>query len=419
MVIARLATGFFNPTDLVVWKSDGEALAGCLSGANGGHCQRLSKFSAAYLLNSLLHSGSEVQLALLNGAALLLPVACLGLLGGWRLMLRGGVIYLLAIVLSPLPGFYVRSGALEVQAGVTSGIFMACLARLLFDSTEAAPSTQLRALLFVSGVLLPLYKDTLVVVIGMAALVVWVAIRAYRGQSARLPSPTRLKLLARHAAIPVAVGIAISLAYNMLRYDALLPVSYVQEAVQTAPGLWKSAEFFFGSILSPNGGVVVFWALPLAVAVLGWRMRDLRAEPYAVALVVVAALLSCIGFARWWAPFGWDAWGNRLMIQPMLAVLVVSLLSLQPLAAPRGPSRRSVSALFALPVLAASAYYMLVPYIDGRDEAIHRSLWPGPACAQMLHRLQTDAPSMGLSFWRTDDYYQCSRERMLHVPSLT
>jgi hypothetical protein len=418
MVIASLATGYFNPTDLAIWMSDGDALAGCLVVDNSGHCHGLSKFSAAYLLNSLLHSGDEEQLALLNSAALLLPVACLGMMAGWRLMLRGGSIYMFAIALSPLPAFYVRSGALEVQAGVVSGIFMACLAKMLFASTEAAPSTRLRALLFIFGILLPLYKDTLVVVLGLSVFVIWVA-RAYRGQGAKFPSPTRLKLLARHTAIPVAVGIAISLSYNMLRYDALIPVSYMQEAAQTTPGLLKSAEFFFGSIMSPNGGVVIFWALPLTVALLGWGIRGLRAEPCAVALVAVAALLSCIGFSRWWAPFGWDAWGNRLMIQPMLAVLVVTLLSLQEVTPQRTLSRSSISGLFALPVLAASAYYMLIPYIDGRDKAINRSLWPGPACVQMLHRLQTDAPALALSFWKTDDYYQCARERMLYVPSPT
>lgn len=416
MVIAGLANSFIIPTDLAVWKTDGEVLVGCLTAANGGHCQGLSNFPAAYLLNSLVYSGNEEQLALLNGVALLLPVACLGLLGGWRQMLRGGAIYLLAIMLSPLPGFYVRSGALEVQAGVTSGIFMAGLARLMFDSTEAAPSTRLRALLFISGVLLPLYKDTAVVVLGVAVILVCVA-RVSIWQSARLPSPTRLKLLGRHAALPVAVGIAISLAYNMMRYDSLIPVGYMQIAAQTTPTLGKSVEFFFGSIMSPNGGVLVFWALPLTVAVLGWRMQELRAEPYAVALVAVVALLSCIGFARWWVPFGWDAWGNRLMIQPMLAVLVVSLLSLQPLSSKGNRSWSSVSVIFAVPVLVASAYYILTPYIDGRVNAIHKSLWSGPACAQMLHRLQTDAPAMGLSFWKTNDYYRCARERMLYVPS--
>lgn len=418
MALTRQATGFFTPTDLSAWESDAEILAGCVAGGYGALCQGLSKFPGAYVLNSLLYSGSEDLLALMNIASLLLPVACLGLLGGWRLMFRGGTVYLLAIALSPLPGFYVRSGALEIQAGVISGIFIACLSRLLFESTEPAPSIQLRALLCASGVLLPLYKDTLVVVLSMAVFVVWLA-RAYRLKDARLPSPTRLKLLACHAAAPVVVGVSISLAYNMLRYDSLIPVGYMQEAVQTTPSLLKSAEFFIGSIISPNGGVVIFWALSLTFALFGWLMRDLRIEPNAVALVSMVALLSCLGFARWWAPFGWDSWGNRLMIQPMLAVLVVSLLSLRPLVPQRGSHRGGAPALFALPVIAASAYYMLVPYIDGRGVALYRSLWSGPACAKMLHRLQKDSTAMGLSFWRSDVYYQCARERMLYIPTPT
>lgn len=416
--IWQLSRGFFTPTDFVAWGDDAEALRGCLAGAHAGTCPTLSKFPLAYLANASIVSGSEGRLAAINLMAVLLPVACLGLIAGWRTMLRGGSIYLVAVSLSPLPAFYLRSGALEVQAGVVSGIFIACLANLLF-ANDAVLRLPTRVLLVVSGLLLPLYKDTVVVLLGIAVVATWLTRPWWQqgGVTEKLPSRARIHALAWLVMLPVAVGLMASVTYNLYRYGSIVPAAYMSEAAATTPSLRKSLEFLLGSIMSPNGGVVVFWALPFTIASFGWSLRGLRVDRATLVIAGVAALLSCIAFARWWAPFGWDAWGDRLMIQPLLAVLVASLLGLTQATGPRIGGVRWSTALLALPALGASAYYVLVPSIDGRGNALGDSLWPGPACGQMLHRLQTDAPSMGLEFWKTDDYYRCARERMLHVPA--
>lgn len=415
--IWRLSLGFFNPTDFVVWGADAEALRACLTGMKFVTCAGLSKFPLAYLANAQLVAGAEDRLAALNMAALCAPVACLGIMQGIRPMLRSGAIYLLALVLSPLPAFYIRSGALELQAGVVSGVFVACLASVLFVRSDAPVKLSTCILLAVSGLLLPLYKDTVVVLLGAAVVVVWLSRPWWQPRASMFLSLARVKTLGGYAVLPVLLGLVLSLAYNSFRFGSVLPVAYMQEAAQTAPSLAQSLEFFFGSIMSPNGGVVIFWGLPFTVALVGWLIRGLRVDLPTGLLAAIAALLSCLAFARWWAPFGWDAWGDRLMIQPMLAILVACLLA----TSSRRSAKVTVPTLsflpFGLPVLVASAYYALIPYVVGRAEMLNSSLWPGAACEQMMRRLQTDAPAMGLSFWRTDTYYHCARERMLHVPA--
>ncbi len=81
--------------------------------------------------------------------------------------------------------------------------------------------------------------------------------------------------------------------------------------------------------LAPNGGVGWFWPLAAAVviglvviagtAARGGAERRRRSLP-AVGLVV-ALLLTTGTLASWFAPFGWVAWGPRLMVPVLPAVL--------------------------------------------------------------------------------------------------
>jgi hypothetical protein len=64
-----------------------------------------------------------------------------------------------------------------------------------------------------------------------------------------------------------------------------------------------------------------------------------------------------------------------------------------------------------------SIYYLSVPYLSTNfSTAMQASLNPGPACQNMYRALQNDAYGMGLEFWKSDIYYNCARERMLHLP---
>jgi hypothetical protein len=290
---------------------------------------------------------------------------------------------------------------------------------LAFPDRRVQPKALL-ILLTLSGFMLPLYKDTTVPVVSVG-FVLLVLIRAFATHLLPLSAPSRqsLRLVLWFGALPAALGTLLSVGYNVLKYGLPWPMSYLAEAKATTPELSKSFEFFLGSVFSPNGGAVVFWFLPFFIVIVCWRMMGLAPRNSVVWLGAITVLVSCLGLARWWAPFGWDSWGNRLMIQPVFALMVGMLLSLD-----RYPFQRQFAAkqlralLLSLPILFLSSYYFLVPHLSsGFHEAMGASLSPGPACREMYRALQHKGPSMGLEFWKSETYYQCARERMLHVPS--
>ncbi|WNL45539.1 hypothetical protein RKE25_19320 [Dyella sp. BiH032] len=412
----------FNGVDLAAWQNDWSTLIGCFHSVANGRCEGVSKFPVAYLLNSALLAPEAMRglrLALLTTGVLLLPLLCVLAGAGKAILLRGGAGYLAALALSPLPMFYLYSGALEVQAAVFCGIYIGTLARFWSDPALDGSLVWL-AILWISGLLFPLYKDTIAVFVCVGILMLaTIYRRRLRELWGNASGRSGLIRLTFHAAIPVLVAMAISALYSQLKYGVPLPLAYIQESRETTPSLTISAEFLLGSLLSPNGGVLIFWSFPLFVALLCWRLSGVM--PRAPALVVAgsAAALSCLAFARWWAPFGWDSWGDRLMLQPMLSLLVAMLICQR--TAGETVARRGATAFarwVCVPVVACSAYYIAVSYIAPTGQALSASLWQGPSCQRMQRAMSTEAVAVGLAFWKTDRYYQCARERMLHIPRI-
>lgn len=132
-------------------------------------------------------------------------------------------------------------------------------------------------------------------------------------------------------ALAVALGVAVSAGFNFFRFGVPYNAAYLEEAAM-APPVSFQLEFFAALWLAPNAGLLFFWpllvltlvALPVAV----WRRRRrsgtavdwLPLGVLAVMLVLLTAFL-----ARWWAPFGWWAWGSRLILPWMPAVLLMAL----------------------------------------------------------------------------------------------
>ncbi|WP_254459196.1 hypothetical protein [Xanthomonas sacchari] len=421
LLSAWLGAGGFSVYDMETWIHDAPLVERCAT-APTSDCAGVSKFPVAYLANSALLQGagpaqSHARMTGLNLFVLLLPVFAVLRLHGWRRGLAPAIVYLGAIALTPLPMFYLRSGALEVQAGVVIGMFIGLLG---IGLRATAPLTRGQvALIALTGAWSVLYKDTVVLSVGLSVLAVagfWRARQRVQAESASAQRRDGVRLALIAAGAGVAVGLCVVLGYNLLRYHSLLPLAYLEEARQTQPSWGTSAGFLVGSVLSPNGGVLVFWTLGLTAAFVGWRVLGLRADRDTLAIAVLAALISLIGFARWWAPFGWSSWGNRLMIQPMLAVLVAGLLALRPVSV--ATDRRMAWVVLALaPTLLWSAYYVSLPYLAARADMIGETMWPAQQCERMKQAMQEPASQqLGLSFWRSDTYYSCATERMLYVP---
>jgi hypothetical protein len=414
--ILGLALDFFLPIDYGVWRWDWNSLKECLSASGTGRCDTISKFPLSYLLNSFVSEASSEPLMWLNLVSLLTPVLFLAMISGVRIAIVAGSVYLLALLFSPLPAYYINSGALEVQAGVVSGIYVASLA-MLSMRTKRIKTGSLKASIIFMGFLLPLYKDTLVAVVGLSFVLVY----GFHWLYGILPRKTYSKEEMYHlmylTALPILLGVLVAFGYNLLRYGVPWPVRYIAEANATTPAMSKSLEFLIGSLFSPNGGLLIFWGSAFILMVMGWRVLGIGCRSAVFWLGICVAFLSSLGFARWWAPFGWDSWGDRLMIQPMLALMVAMLLSVEYRPVPHW-SRVKVlrAALLLAPIFLLSTYYAYIPFSSGREEALSKSLWPGPACDNMRLALREEAGRVGLKFWTSDTYYLCARERFLYIP---
>lgn len=409
----------FMPTDFPVWKTDWHNVLGCLASTHDGiSCAgAVSKFPLAYLINASLLSfepeREEQLLALANGLAILLPLVALALTQGLSALRRMGWPYVLAMALSPLPMFYVATGALEVQAGVFCGIYLGLFARLLASPDFRVPR-RTAWVLGIAGLVFPLYKDTAAAFVGVGVIVT-LACRARALRELASTSTGRSSLLRGILliSVPVLLGEVLELAYCWFRYGVPLPISYMREAAQAGPSITKSVEFLAGSVLSPNGGVLVFWGLPVFLAVAGWRVAGWVPRAEVVIPSCASAVISCIGLARWWTPFGWDGWGDRLMVPAMVTALVALPFCMRPRHPATEPAFSWPVWVACSPVVIYSFYYVAIPYSQSQARSLQDSLVSGPACIHMREFLAIPQES---SFWRTDVYYSCARERMLYVP---
>jgi len=119
------------------------------------------------------------------------------------------------------------------------------------------------------------------------------------------------------ASLPIALGVAFSIAYNWLRFDSLLATGYEADEGFNTPlhvGTW-------GLLTDPQKSLFLFCPVVLLVPL---AVRGLwRARPWAAALVIGNFLVTFVVTATW---SGWDgdwAWGPRLLIPGLIPLLMV------------------------------------------------------------------------------------------------
>jgi hypothetical protein len=255
-------------------------------------------------------------LALINAAAF----ACM--LGtAWFVMRRLGrpalgAALVLALIVSPLPWYAWTTFGESLGAFVCMLLVAAAVLRaqpyLLALALASAGQSKETALPFL-------------IVLAIAALL-W--------------SPIDGRPLRRSHWVGLILGAAASLAltgaFNLLRFDQLTNAGYSDPITRT-PTLALKLKFASSLWVAPNGGLALFWplcAIVFATAALLAGAQALRGRAAerrvvgtgGVVLVCLAALT--IGYADWYAPFGWIAWGPRLMLLLVPALLLFAIATL-------------------------------------------------------------------------------------------
>jgi hypothetical protein len=136
--------------------------------------------------------------------------------------------------------------------------------------------------------------------------------------------------------IAIALGAAVALTanglFNIFRFGTVTNTYLLQEWL-FVPTLKQQALFFAALFFSPNGGLVEFapvYVTLYTVVVVGvvraLRRRELSVQQALPGLASVGLLLICqLGLSRWLSPFGWWAWGPRLTMPWLPALLLLAL----------------------------------------------------------------------------------------------
>jgi hypothetical protein len=178
------------------------------------------------------------------------------------------------------------------------------------------------ALIVLTVALATLGKDTLLpFILGLCVLCA--------REEGRLLPPRRVSIA---LAVGACLGAAAVAAFNVFRFGQLMNAFYLDPLFRT-PGIARKLLFLAGEWLSPSAGLAWYW--PVATALVGactlMAAARLVRQPRAVegwlpglALAAMAVVFTA-GLAAWFSPFGWIAYGPRLAV-PLMPALVIAAL---------------------------------------------------------------------------------------------
>jgi hypothetical protein len=226
----------------------------------------------------------------------------------WRSLVnisRPAAIFFLAVLLSGPLAWYATSSFGEMLAALaTLAMVVACRYR--------AGGALAAALFILAG----LSKDTAFPFLLLLGF----------GASTFNPSWTRPEFRRRRIvglAAAAAVTLGVIGVYNFARFGTVV------NAVDSSPRLFvpelrDQVSFFLAIWLSPNGGLLLFWpSFGVLLALAGFaafHLRGRRGELVPAGMAGLILLGLTAGFAKWWSPLGWWAWGPRLIVPWLPAV---------------------------------------------------------------------------------------------------
>jgi hypothetical protein len=208
-------------------------------------------------------------------------------------------------------------------------------------------------------------------------------------------------------------GAGANLAFNQFRFGTISNLTY-NGPFTRVPGVSLKVRLALADWLAPNVGVLWFWTivgvvlagvLVVAGVTLARSPRDVRRWGPPLGVVVVTVAFTGL-LASWWSTFGWIAWGPRLTL-PLLPALVVAAVRAAP-----APLDVALSWLVGGLVRAAVVAVVLVVLSVGQagvvwnQSAIALPTVPSPSCPVLKAPAETTADyfyGCGLdAAWRLD-----------------
>jgi hypothetical protein len=113
-------------------------------------------------------------------------------------------------------------------------------------------------------------------------------------------------------------GIACLLSFNVWKFDTWKNAPHMDPVLRT-PGLRLKIESAIGILLSPNGGLVPYWLLgavaALCIPLLCLINNRLSTRKRFSFLLLTSGFVAQVAIlSSWYAPYGWVAWGPRLIV---------------------------------------------------------------------------------------------------------
>lgn len=307
------------------------------------------------------------------------------------------------LITTPIASFYLYSGALELQAGALLGVSLSGFYYLLAINRDLKSDNRIAlcSITTAASFLFSLYKDFFGVYLLVAMLGSFVCYSFYKRNRTNPPLPI-------YPVLSALFGALSNIGYSLLRFGTAIPTPYLLEKEKWQPSLTTSFEYLSANIFSPNGGILAFWGVGFAVAIIFWLSTNSRPALYPVGTAFIVITLFILSSSVWWAPFGWDAWGNRLTIPGVLGSLILLISSSE-------PTRRGAGTFFALNLLGiafimSAISFQLLPYRHTRAESWNSLLFGSPSCHAMLVKLSADGNSTNM--WSSDLYLNCAKERL-------
>ena len=215
----------------------------------------------------------------------------------------------------------------------------------------------------------------------------------------------------------LVAGLALVGGFNLFRYDELRNREYLRPEFRI-PGLGHKLEYFAAQFVAPNGGLVWFWPSACALLVVSAR----RAVRPALAGLAILCFLAA-GLASWWAPFGWDGWGPRLLLPWVLPALTPAALAAAPAIAgllERVARRGPALVLAAVAIAAAGLPHLTVLVDSSRFRHSYEREWYLPTELAMSLFDRWPCPRIVTSEAVRDRYLPCLHdyvwERNLIIP---